>query len=281
MKDYIKLMRPKHYIKNFLIFLPIIFSGKLFDISLLKIAFLGFLSFDMAASTIYIINDIKDKEKDKKHSVKKNRPIASGRVSVKNAIILSIITFVLALLFQLLTKNPDGFAFILFYIIMNIAYSLKLKEIPLVDITIIVLGFLTRVLYGSYLINISVSNWLLLTVISVSYYLALGKRRNETKKNGAKTRKVLEYYSVDFLDKNMYLCLTLTIAFYSLWCNASPNKYLIWTVPLAIITCMKYSMIVENDNYGDPVEVILNNYSLLVLLFIFSIILFGIIYIGG
>lgn len=279
-KDYIKLIRPKHYLKNILIFLPLIFSGHFFNVELLKISLFGFFSFCMAASTIYIVNDIKDKEKDKMHDIKKNRPIASGKISVKKAVFLSIITFIIAMFFQFLTQKIFGFIFVVLYVIMNIAYSFKLKDIPLIDISIIVIGFLIRVLYGAYLINVEVSNWLLLTVISISFYLALGKRRNEIKKNGSNSRKVLKYYTVDFLDKNMYLSLTLALTFYSLWCNDNVNEKLIWTVPLAILTCMKYSMIVEDDSYGDPVDVILSNISLLILLFILGISLFGVLYFG-
>lgn len=279
-KDYIKLIRPKHYLKNILIFLPLIFSGHFFNIELLKISLFGFFSFCMAASTIYIVNDIKDREKDKMHDIKKNRPIASGKISVKKAVVLSIITFIIAMFFQFLTQKIFGFIFVILYVIMNIAYSFKLKDIPLIDISIIVIGFLIRVLYGAYLINVEVSNWLLLTVISISFYLALGKRRNEIKKNGSNSRKVLKYYTVDFLDKNMYLSLTLALTFYSLWCNDNVNEKLIWTVPLAIMTCMKYSMIVEDDSYGDPVDVILSNISLLILLFILGISLFGVLYFG-
>lgn len=279
-KDYIKLIRPKHYLKNILIFLPLIFSGHFFNIELLKISLFGFFSFCMAASTIYIVNDIKDREKDKMHDIKKNRPIASGKISVKKAVVLSIITFIIAIFFQFLTQKIFGFIFVVLYVIMNIAYSFKLKDIPLIDISIIVIGFLIRVLYGAYLINVEVSNWLLLTVISISFYLALGKRRNEIKKNGSNSRKVLKYYTVDFLDKNMYLSLTLALTFYSLWCNDNVNEKLIWTVPLAIMTCMKYSMIVEDDSYGDPVDVILSNISLLILLFILGISLFGVLYFG-
>lgn len=279
-KDYIKLIRPKHYLKNILIFLPLIFSGHFFNIELLKISSFGFFSFCMAASTIYIVNDIKDREKDKMHVIKKKRPIASGKISVKKAVVLSIITFIIAMFFQFLTQKIFGFIFVVLYVIMNIAYSFKLKDIPLIDISIIVIGFLIRVLYGAYLINVEVSNWLLLTVISISFYLALGKRRNEIKKNGSNSRKVLKYYTVDFLDKNMYLSLTLALTFYSLWCNDNVNEKLIWTVPLAIMTCMKYSMIVEDDSYGDPVDVILSNISLLILLFILGISLFGVLYFG-
>lgn len=279
-KDYIKLIRPKHYLKNILIFLPLIFSGHFFNIELLKISLFGFFSFCMAAFTIYIVNDIKDREKDKMHDIKKNRPIASGKISVKKAVVLSIITFIIAMFFQFLTQKIFGFIFVVLYVIMNIAYSFKLKDIPLIDISIIVIGFLIRVLYGAYLINVEVSNWLLLTVISISFYLALGKRRNEIKKNGSNSRKVLKYYTVDFLDKNMYLSLTLALTFYSLWCNDNVNEKLIWTVPLAIMTCMKYSMIVEDDSYGDPVDVILSNISLLILLFILGISLFGVLYFG-
>ena len=220
MKDILKLIRVKHWIKNLLIFLPLIFSGNLLNKNYLITTILGFLSFSLAASTIYIINDIKDKDKDKLHEIKKNRPIASGKISISKAIIIAVVLFILSFIFCILaTKNiwSLSYLYILIYVLINIGYSLKLKNIPLVDITIIVIGFLLRVIFGASLLNIAISNWLYLTIISVSFYLALGKRRNEIIKAGSKSRTVLRYYTKEFLDKNMYMFLAISIVFYSLW----------------------------------------------------------------
>lgn len=280
--SYIKLMRVKHYIKNILIFFPLIFSKNLFEKNYFFTSILGFIIFSLLCSIVYIINDIRDKEKDKLHENKKNRPIASGKVSVKEAIIL-IFIILLIILIGLLYINPNMHMIILLclYLALNIAYSMGLKNIALIDIIILVSGFLIRVLFGASIIDVPVSNWLYLTVISMAFYLVLGKRRNEIVKSKKNTREVLKYYSKDFLDKNMYMCLTLTIVFYSLWTFNLTNEInnLILTVPIVIIICMRYSMLIENDSHGDPVEVVLNDKILLSLILTYGIAMLGLLYI--
>ncbi len=285
MKEYIKLMRPHHYLKNFLILLPLIFSGSLFNISKLTSTIFAVISFCFAASAIYVINDIMDKDKDKLHEKKKNRPIASGKISVKNAIIFFIFLIILSYIFNVLgTKKifDVSYTLVLIYIFINILYSLGLKNIPLIDIGILVSGFLIRILYGAFIISVEVSNWLYLTILAISFYMGLGKRRNELSKS-KETRKVLKFYNKDFLDKNMYMCLSIAIVFYSLWCAdsiniAKTNNYLVLTIPIVILLCMKYSMDVESDNFGDPVDVILGDKMLLILSFIYAIFIMLIIY---
>ena len=247
--NYIKLMRPKHYMKNFLVFLPLLFSGNFFDKSNIITCLLGFVCFSLLASTIYIINDIRDKDKDKKHKTKCNRPIASGKISVKNAIIFDILLIIVIAFICMFGKfNLLSICLVILYFIINLIYSFGAKNVPILDIVILVSGFFIRVLFGATLLNITVSNWLYLTVIAISFYLGLGKRRNEIIKSGAKSRKVLEYYNKEFLDKNMYMCLTMAIVFYSLWTTDSAvvlknNNLLIWTVPIVIIIAMMLCVI--------------------------------------
>lgn len=282
--NYIKLMRPKHYMKNFLVFLPLLFSGNFFDKSNIITCLLGFVCFSLLASTIYIINDIRDKDKDKKHKTKCNRPIASGKISVKNAIIFDILLIIIIAFICMFGKfNLLSICLVILYFIINLVYSFGAKNVPILDIVILVSGFFIRVLFGATLLNITVSNWLYLTVIAISFYLGLGKRRNEIIKSGAKSRKVLEYYNKDFLDKNMYMCLTMAIVFYSLWTTDSVvvlknNNLLIWTVPIVIIIALKYSMDVEGDSDGDPVEVIINDKPLVCLGLVYAISLCVILY---
>lgn len=289
MKKYLKLIRVKHYIKNLLILFPVVFSGKLFEVETIKAILLAFLSFSFAASTVYIINDIKDKEKDKLHEKKKNRPIASGKISVKKAIICALILIMLSIICNYFA-NPENFLihylFVIAYLVINIAYSFGLKNIPLIDIAILASGFLIRVLYGAAIVDIQVSNWLYLTVLAAAFYLGLGKRRNEIIKVGKNSRPVLQYYTKEFLDKNMYMCLGIAIIFYSLWATddlnvVKSNNLLIWTVPLIMLILMKYSMNIENDSYGDPVDVVMHDKWLLGMLLIYAIIIVAIIYFGG
>ncbi len=282
---YLKLMRVKHYIKNFLIFLPLIFSKNLFSSNLLLKTIFAFLSFSFISSVVYIINDIKDKEKDKLHEKKKNRPIASGQVSIKEALVLSFILFILSLLFNFLAIykiiNMNLF-YLLLYLIINIMYSFGLKDVPFLDIAILVSGFLIRILYGASIIDVQVSSWLYLTIMSGAFYLGLGKRRNEIQKNGQNSRKVLNYYNENFLDKNMYMCLTMAIIFYSLWVvgeSDSANNLLLWTIPLVILIFMKYNMDIESDSFGDPVEVVYGDKTILTLISLYAILIMIIIYV--
>lgn len=275
MIKYIKLMRIKHYIKNFLIFLPLIFSRNINATNIL-LSILGFISFSFASSIIYIINDIRDKEKDKNHPTKKNRPIAAGTISITNALIVATLLLIItiAILIYLSTFNKFISIYIITYILINIMYSFGLKNIPLLDVFILALGFLIRVLYGGALINVEISNWLFLTVLSISFYLGLGKRRNELiaqEKTGNTTRSVLKYYNKEFLDKNMYMCLSMTIIFYSLWCQDLNSDYIMWTIPIVLLICMKYSLNIESNSSGDPVEVLLKDKILMLLVGIYAI----------
>lgn len=282
--SYIKLMRVHHYIKNILILLPIVFSKNIFNLEMLKTALEGVLAFSLMTSIVYIINDIMDVEADRKHEKKKFRPIAAGQVSIPSAIILSIILLILSVLLNVCVK-ANILACVIFYgyLVMNILYSVKLKHIPIVDIVILAFGFLFRVLYGSAITGIEISNWLYLTILALSFYMGLGKRRNEFLKMGNEGRKVLKYYNKSFIDSNMYMCMTLGIVFYSLWCidiNTTINGIfnIILTVPFVIIICMKYSLNIEGDSSGDPVDVILGDKVLLIMALIYAIIMFAIIY---
>lgn len=280
--EYIKLIRVKHYIKNFLVFFPLVFSGNLLKIDLLTKAILAFIAFSFVASIVYIINDLKDIEKDRLHETKKNRPLAKGSVTKKEAYILMIVLSILITIILYLLKSFSCFICLLIYLVLNIGYSLKLKNIPIIDIAILTSGFLIRVIYGGCCINVTVSSWLYLTVMSMAFYLSLGKRRNEFIKSNKKTREVLKYYTKEFLDNFMYLSLSLTIVFYSLWTTSNTfckyNQLLIWTVPLIILICMKYSMIIEGDSDGDPVEVVLKDKILLLLASCYLIIMICLFY---
>lgn len=281
MKEYFKLIRVKHYLKNLLIFFPLFFSHNLFNLNLLLKLILTFLSFCFACSIVYIVNDIKDRDKDKLHEKKKKRPIASGKISVKNSLFVILILVILSsLCFYFSGANIIASIYIVIYIFINLLYSFGLKNIPLLDIVILSSGFLIRVLYGGVIADIEVSNWLYLTVLSMAFYLVIGKRRNEINSTKGETRKVLKYYTKNFLDKNMYMCLSLAIVFYSLWTTdgSSTNSLLILTVPLVIIICMKYSMNIENGGDADPIEVIYNDKLLLLLIVIYGLSLTSIIY---
>ena len=267
MRKYIRLLRVHHYVKNLLIFAAAIFSGKFLEHDIFFCAISGFAAFCMAASGIYIINDIRDIDKDRNHPVKSKRPIASGEIAVKSAVILAGVLFIGAFIINLFAGGLKSSILLALYIIINFAYSLGLKNIPIMDIAILVSGFFMRLLYGAIITGIKISDWLYLSVISLAFYLALGKRRNEMR-NFNNTRAVLSSYTDNFLDKNMYVCLALALVFYSLWSVDEKNynsQYLIFTVPVVMLITMKYSLDIEGNSDGDPAEVLMNDKILLLL----------------
>ncbi len=285
MKNYLKLMRVHHYIKNLLVFAALACSGQFFVLEKLSAEICAFISFCMASSVVYIINDIRDAEKDRWHPVKCKRPVAAGIISVKNAYFLALVLFMAAVVCNSLIFHAASFCLLLLYLVLNFAYSFGLKNIPIVDITILVSGFLIRILYGAFVAEITISNWLYLTVIAIAFYFSLGKRRNELKQlNGGETRQVLKAYPINFLDKNMGMCLTLANVFYALWSmdertmSLYDNQYLIFTVPIILLITMKYSFDIEGDSDGDPVEVLLHDRVLFLLCVFYLAIMFLILY---
>lgn len=258
---YLKLFRVKHYIKNILVFLPIIFNKSFFKYDKLSNAFLAFIAFCLVSSAVYIINDIQDAEKDKNHPVKKNRPIASGAIPIRSAVVIAGMLIVLSVLVNLCIQTFWGCVLVISYLIINVLYSLGLKDQPLIDVVILTSGFIIRVVYGGIVTQIEISRWLYLTIFSGAFYMGLGKRRNEIQKQGSAgtTRTVLEYYNYDFLDKNMYVCVALTDTFYALWALEKQINHIVWTVPIFIILLMRYSLDIEGNSDGDPVDVILHD----------------------
>lgn len=277
MKDVLKLFRVKHYIKNLLVFVPLFFAGEIFNISLMKHAIVGFVCFCLISSAVYILNDIQDIEKDRLHPKKKNRPLASGRISIKKGILFFAGCILIAFIISGFQMQLYGTAALLLYFILNVAYSIELKNRPIIDIVILASGFVIRIIYGGLIVGIPISKWLYLVVVTGSLFMGLGKRRNELTQQG-NTREVLKYYSESFLDKNMYVCFTLVIVFYAMWTLDSANAKMIWTVPALIIILMKYSMDIEGDSDGDPVDVLLNDRILVFLVLLYAVCIFFMLY---
>ena len=264
MKDLFRLMRPSHWIKNILIFIPAFFARNLWEPQTMKNLILGFLCFSFVSSIVYILNDIKDREKDRMHEVKCNRPIASGAVSIRCAQHLILFVGICAVLASGLMKNATPYVPVIWcmvYFLLNILYSVCLKNIPIVDVSILASGFMIRVFYGAAVSRVTASSWLCLTVMSFALYMGIGKRRNELKKKGeSSTRDVLQYYNVELLDKYMMIVTALGIMYYSLWAGmVIDNQWAIWTVPLVLLIIMKYEMVIQEDSFGDPVEVLLSD----------------------
>lgn len=285
LKEIIKLLRIKHWIKNILVIIPLFFSVANFTYNILLNLLFGLLSFCLISSAVYIFNDICDIEKDKTHEIKCKRPIASGKVSIKLGYIVMFILIVISLTIDIFLVNSKySILFLLSYLILNILYSIKLKNIQILDIIILVSGFIIRVLYGAIITEVTISKWLYLTVMSVSLFMGFGKRRNEMLKQAHMSRTVLKYYSQNFLDKFMYVSLMLTLVFYSLWSidsttiNRYGNEYITYTIPLVLIILMKYCLNIEGNSYGDPVDILMSDRILIILITLYATSLITIIY---
>ena len=272
MKKYLELIRIKHWIKNLLIFIPM-FTAKIFNYSNLFTLFLGWLSFSFVSSFIYIINDIRDIEKDKMHPRKKKRPIPSGEIKKSTAIAIAVVLLTLAVLLSTyLSHNLFNLAslYLLVYLVLNLLYSYGLKNIAIVDVAILAFGFVLRIYYGASLVNVKVSHWLFLTIMYASLFLGFGKRRKELEANKA-VRKVLNNYNEKFLIIFQYLSLSLTLAFYSLWAIEQNADFLIYSIPILTLIFMRYCFIIENSDEGDPITIIYGDISLVVLVLIYGL----------
>ena len=277
MRDYFALLRIKHYVKNLLLFAPCFFGGQIFNFEKMFLGGIGFIAFSLIASAVYIFNDLQDIENDRKHPVKKNRPLASGRITVNSAmiIILMCVLFSIAALWKI--RNETAAILLLVYGFLNVAYSLGIKNVPILDIVVLSSGFIIRLFFGAVVTNIVISKWLYLVVLTGSFYMGLGKRRNELKRH-LSTRKVLNYYTTAFLNQNMYVCVALANVFYALWASSLSDTRMSLTIPVFFVILMRYSLDIEGDSEGDPVDVIVNDRILQGMLFIYSVFILILLY---
>lgn len=222
MTKYIKLLRVEQWVKNLFVFLPLFFSGNIFENDLFIRSVYAFVVFSLTASSIYIINDYSDIESDKKHPEKKNRPLASGAISKPTALmILGFLMVVIAALFyygqHFLKIDIWKFAvIIIFYFLINLAYTFRLKHVAIIDVSIVSLGFVLRVLAGGYATGIPISQWAILLTFVLALVLALGKRRGEliNAQISGRTRRALDGYNVQFADIALSISVTLAIICY-------------------------------------------------------------------
>lgn len=286
MRDLLKLMRIKHYLKNGLIFLPLFFGGLMFKQDHLIRILIGFVSFSMMASAVYVFNDLMDIKEDRLHATKRLRPLASGAVKKPAALLLLCFLILGSLLSTVALNGWQGSAIwiLMIYFGINILYSLGLKELAILDVVILVSGFLLRIYYGASITGIIVSDWLYLMIMSIAFYMALGKRRNEMNHEETNSRKVLSKYTSKFLDNNMHLFLIMTLGFYALWCidpitmTAHPTFHMIWTMPLVSIIVLRYDLDIETHLSGDPVEIILKDKLLMGMAFLFIVLMGHLLY---
>ncbi len=264
-KAIIKVMRPRQWIKNVLIFAVLIFGGKLNDLQSVVNTILGAILFSLFASGVYIINDIADRKADQAHPRKKDRPIASGVLSVRTAVIVALFIFVVCSVLAYLL-SPVFLVYCLIYISLNLLYSFILKHIVILDVLLLASFYVIRLYAGSTLVDVDyISPWLVMTTTFLALFMALGKRRAELAQktdSDNEQRKVLESYTKVFLDQLIIIALTLAILTYSLYTFSAPNlpesNIMILTIPFVIFGFFRYLYLIQVKDQGEtPEEIIL------------------------
>ena len=256
-------MRPRQWIKNSFVIAPLVFAGQFKDMHAVVQALEAAFLFCVASSAAYIVNDLKDIDRDRSHPSKsKTRPLATGVVSVSQALVL------LALLYGVLIWSwffhPSVVAVICVYLAMNLAYSFGLKHQPVIDIFTVAFGFVLRVYAGAQALAVPVSSWMFVTTLCLALYLAAVKRRQELSQRGSESREVLQRYTVDLIDRYAEMAATGALVFYSMFVmSAQPD--LVITVPVVLFGLFRYWFVVEKMQGGEsPTDALLGDVPLLV-----------------
>ncbi len=262
LRGLIKLMRPKQWVKNGFVLAPLVFSGEFLDLDAIGYALWAMLLFCAASSATYVINDMHDIERDRRHPKKsQSRPLAAGIVSVPSALLL--LAGLYAVLLGAWFVVPKVLGVIAAYLVLNLAYTFVLKHQPVVDIFTIAIGFVLRVYAGAMALSVPVSSWMFITTLCLALYLAAVKRRQELSQSGSEGRKVLEKYSVALVDRYAEMSATGALLFYSMFVM-SAKPALVITVPLVLFGLFRYWFVVEALDGGEsPTDALLADWQLL------------------
>lgn len=256
-----RLMRPHQWVKNVFVFTGLLFGHAWNDAQLTAQVVVAFIAFCLISSTIYVINDIVDVEQDRHHPKKNRRPLASGQISIVTAVILAIVLGVTGFGLALITSRTVVLI-LLVYALMNVAYSLWLKHVVILDVFIIATGFMLRILVGTLGVGIPPSQWLLLCGMMVTLFLGFAKRRAEIialTEDKVAHRKVLEHYSPVLLDKMIGITAACLVMSYSLYTmnqdtiRIHGTSNLIYTVPFVMYGVSRYIYLLHHQSCGgDP-----------------------------
>ena len=282
-KSLLKLMRPKQWIKNFFLFAALIFSGNLFNIDPLLLTIAGFILFSLTASCVYIINDICDREKDRQHPKKCKRPIASGAVSIPQAIILLIVLLVAS--FGVSVWLNIWFALVLLiYFVFNIFYSSCLKHIVILDVICVSISYVLRVVAGAVMIFIMPSPWIIVCTFFVALLIAIQKRRGElkaiTEGERKEGRKVLQEYTPDLLRDMAVTLGAVTITAYCLYTfQSTTSEWMICTIPFVIFGLLRYQYLSSRTGLGEtPEDILIHDKPMIIDMLCWAVGCFVIIY---
>ncbi|MCU0491913.1 MAG: decaprenyl-phosphate phosphoribosyltransferase [Chloroflexaceae bacterium] len=292
LRELLKTMRPRQWVKNVFVFAAIAFSeGRLWTQPepVLKVI-AAFAAFCMAASAIYLINDLKDIEKDRAHPKKRHRPLASGRLSPTVAIVAAVVLVATVLPLSYLIDPDGGLMLVLcaYVIIQGFLYTYLLKNIVIFDILTIAAGFVLRAVAGAAVINVAMTPWLLVCMGLLALFLGIGKRRHELVllENGAgEHRRILNEYSVPMLDQMMSIVTASVIMAYSMTTFSAPAvpqrpyPVLMLTIPFVVYAIFRYLyLIYQRDGGGSPEDLVLKDMPLAVSILLWGVTVLGILY---
>lgn len=265
-------MRPQHWIKNLFLFAALVFSGHLFVAGDVVRILWGFAFFSLAASGVYLFNDLADLERDRLHPEKSRRPLPSGRLSPGSAAAAAAFLGAAALAGAWVLA-PAFFAVLLAYVLLNVLYSLRLKRVVILDVMTVAAGFVLRVLGGAVIISVPTSEWLIICTVLLSLFLGFSKRRHELtilESAAGDHRSVLQHYSPVFLDQMIGIVTASTVMSYVLYTISDDTvtkfgtKDLIYTVPFVLYGIFRYLYLVhKRDEGGDPTRLALTDRPLL------------------
>jgi decaprenyl-phosphate phosphoribosyltransferase len=245
----IRLLRPKHWIKNLFVLAPLIFSGLFTRADKRLLAIFAMLLFCVAASIVYILNDLSDRHRDALHPTKRlTRPLASGAVTVAAARALLVVLSALLLAGSFV--SPPLVAVLIVYIVLNVLYSTWLKHMPVIDIFCVAAGFVLRVYAGAVVINVPLSSWMLVTTLAIALYLAAIKRRDELEVQGDAARAVLGQYTVPLLDRFALMASVCAMVFYCMFV-VTTRPVLAFTIPFVLFGIFRYWFLVDRQGRGE------------------------------
>jgi 4-hydroxybenzoate polyprenyltransferase len=270
--DWLRLLRPRHWVKNGFVLAPLLFSGRAADSAILLDALLAFAAFCLAASAVYAFNDVVDRAEDRVHPVKRLRPVAAGRIGPGTAYVAAAVLAVLALGVASLA-GPLSALCIAAYLALNVAYSVWLKHLVLLDVFAIATFFLLRLLAGAAAVQVRPSVWLLLCGGLLALYLGFAKRRHELLVLGDESsdhRSVLAQYSPPFLDQISSVLLAVTLVSYLMYSLTSEtaakvgSDALSYGVPFVLYGMFRYLYLVHKRGLGSPTEIVLTDRPLII-----------------
>lgn len=283
-------LRPHNWTKNLFVYAPLVFSGKFSQAAPSVRATLAFLCFCIAASAVYLINDVCDKNEDQKHPTKKNRPIASGAIALNQAVMISIVLIICSLAIAYFL-GVSVCIYLLLYIFTGIAYSMAIKHIVILDVLTISFGFVLRILVGGMAVSVMPSYWLVICTVMISIFLGFTKRRVElvAVTNGLNnSRPVLKNYSIAFLDQVIPMVTGATILAYALYTvdehtqKVLGSTSMLLTLPFVIYGLLRYIYLIYHLKKGnDPTETIVSDVPTLINLFLWIVTSLFIVKYGG